>query len=480
MAAIVSSIESNYSRLTLGGRYRLLTNPVRGSHSLIFGAEDTRDGLGKLHRVAVKILCPDLQGPASARLVAKLEKFFALEARALRRARHDHIVRLISTGTAQDRTGCSFKYQVLEYMGGGTLEERCRRQRLTIEEAVDYLSQIVSAVTHVHRLGFIHRDLKPENFLLADDARMIKLADFGVARLADDNGAMTFVGAIVYAPPEHHPQLRNRSWDHLTPATDVYSLAKSLYRMVSGERPDDFNGQPLTDWPPAVSWEPWSQALIEVLYKATQDDPAERQQSAAEFFRDVREAIRSKVPKDLPSPSFEEVPHSSLPVQDSVSPGWSAKNVLISYTKQLPILSFIKGLFVLTVAVSLIVLFSQHRRVRDGLPHNDSSSAKDGPTLDAVAETRADLRGLMLAPFNDRDVNLREQAGVKKRIKCIINRNAQVKALGGLKEVGVTKERWFEIEVINPGQSDDNNCQAGTRGWAYGKALMVPSHESSK
>jgi serine/threonine-protein kinase len=88
----------------------------------------------------------------------------------------------------------------------------CRRRpgsALKIEEALFFFRQVCEGLAYAHSRGIIHRDLKPNNFLLSADQRIVKIADFGVAKITAglvEDAEVTRVGAQVYAPPEHHPE----------------------------------------------------------------------------------------------------------------------------------------------------------------------------------------------------------------------------------------------------------------------------------
>ena len=107
---------------------------------------------------------------------------------------------------------------------------------LSIEKALFYLEQVCSGLAHAHQCGVIHRDIKPQNLLLTADKKIVKIADFGVARFDAIEGAITRVGTNIYSAPEHNPLVETAQLDtgglrlphNLTPAADIYSLAKTI------------------------------------------------------------------------------------------------------------------------------------------------------------------------------------------------------------------------------------------------------------
>lgn len=108
---------------------------------------------------------------------------------------HPNIVKFY--GVFEDRE--SF-YIILEYMNGGTLfEHQNVVQCLPIKETVDYLREIIEALTHMHDRSIAHRDLKPENIVLTTEG-VAKVCDFGWAAMVDKN-RKTFCGTLQYVSP---------------------------------------------------------------------------------------------------------------------------------------------------------------------------------------------------------------------------------------------------------------------------------------
>src|SRR5262252_5930293 len=220
-------------------RYEVVERLNCGSFAEIFVARD-REGGGT--EVVIKALNTSLQGTPDADLERTLIDNFQNEAIALDAVRHPHVILRWGHGTAADLRGAPFHYLVLEYMPGGDLLKLCRscpNNAVPLEQALFYFKQACEALAYAHDKGIIHRDLKPNNFLLTQDLRTLKIADFGVAKLASgDDAEITRVGADIYAPPEHHPdELAGEepgARSRLTASADIYSLAKSFYTVVCG------------------------------------------------------------------------------------------------------------------------------------------------------------------------------------------------------------------------------------------------------
>ena len=179
--------------------------------------------------VAVKLLHLSLLGQAGA-------ERFRREGQILARLAHPHIARLMDAGVAPGGQ----PYLVLELVQGAHLLQHCDTHRLGVAQRLALFDDVLAAVAHAHTHGVIHRDLKPGNILVTADGQ-VKLLDFGIAKLLDDESpespatALTREGGRAltpgYAAPE---QLRGEG---VTPATDVYALGVLLYQLLTGRHP---------------------------------------------------------------------------------------------------------------------------------------------------------------------------------------------------------------------------------------------------
>jgi serine/threonine protein kinase len=280
----------------LDGRYDVREQLGRGSYAEIFVARDIMASTQSPHNmVVIKALNVFLQNDLDADLERTLVENFQNEAIALDRVRHPNIISRLGHGTAKDLRGTVFHYLVLEYLAGGDMQKLCRRGKLSLRQVLNYVEQVCAGLEHAHANGIIHRDIKPQNLLLTKDHETVKIADFGVARIASaDDSPITRVGTNIFAPPEHTPfQLEaetgalEESYSGLTPAADIYSLAKSTYVLLTCEAPRAFAGKSITALPESMRTERWADGLLEVLAKATLKDPGRRYGSVNEFWRDL-------------------------------------------------------------------------------------------------------------------------------------------------------------------------------------------------
>jgi serine/threonine protein kinase len=203
----------------IAGRYRL--DDLLGSTAMseVWRAEDLELG----RHVAIKLLAPEAD-------TARFER----EARAVASLAHPNITHLYDYGHSEGRP-----YIVLEYLPGGTLEDRLReRKPLPDDEAFDIAAGVAAGLAHAHARGVVHRDLKPANVLFDEEGRP-KLADFGLARMAAGEGTLTEAGTLLgtaaYISPEQ------ALGEPATASSDVYSFGVILYRLLSGRLPFESN-----------------------------------------------------------------------------------------------------------------------------------------------------------------------------------------------------------------------------------------------
>lgn len=280
----------------LDGRYDVQDCLGRGSYAEIYVARDRAAVDGMTPMVVIKALNVFLQGTPDLDLERTLIENFQNEAVALDRVRHPNIISRLGHGTAIDLAGTTFHYLVLEYMSGGDLATLCRIEPLSLKDTLFYLEQVCAGLAHAHRCGVIHRDIKPQNLLLSADRQIVKIADFGVAKLEATEGAITRVGTNVYAAPEHNPVVQTGALDlgflpgdnpQLTPAADIFSLAKTTYTLLTGSAPRRFSHKQITDLPEEIARKDWAPALLRVLRRATEMRPEARYQSVQDFWDDL-------------------------------------------------------------------------------------------------------------------------------------------------------------------------------------------------
>ena len=242
-------------------------------------------GMGRVYRVrnvisdrveAMKVLLPDLAGRQ------ELAARFLREIKLLASLNHPNI--------AQLRTALEVDNQlimIMEYVEGTTLAARLEHGPLATADALNYMDQVLDALSYAHKQGVIHRDIKPANMMLTPQG-VVKLMDFGIARSGDDRTltqAGTTMGSLSYMSPE---QVKGEVVDA---RSDLYSVGVSLYEMVTGQRPF----QTGSDYaimaahvkeapkPPLELQPTLPAALNEIILMAIAKEPGARFQSADAF-----------------------------------------------------------------------------------------------------------------------------------------------------------------------------------------------------
>jgi serine/threonine-protein kinase len=260
----------------IGGRYALERRLGAGGMSTVFLARDAV--LERL--VAVKLLAEHLSDDED--FVAR----FRREALAAARLQHPNIVQVFDSGE-DEPSGRHFI--VMEYVNGPSCADLLREQRqLGVEQTVEIVRGSCHGLDYAHRAGVIHRDVKPGNLLVSDESGTVKLADFGIAKAAEQT-RITQVGAVLgtaaYLSPEQ------ATGEEAEAPSDIYSLGVCAYQFLTGRLPHEYSSLtelalkqqrdtvvPITDFRPDVPPE-----LDRAIRVALERDPAQRYASALDM-----------------------------------------------------------------------------------------------------------------------------------------------------------------------------------------------------
>ena len=204
----------------LEARYSIQKTLGKGGMGEVLLATDTR-----LNRqVAIKRILGD-----AARSKTAVSRFLT-EAKSIAALNHPNIVQIYDYGRAKDGP-----FLIMEFVDGESLLDQCKKGALPLQDAVDLACQLCDGLTKAHNAGIIHRDIKPANILLTTDGTP-KLTDFGLAKAETADTGMTMAGAVLgtldFMPPE-----QRRDAALADARSDLWSLAATLYQMVTGESP---------------------------------------------------------------------------------------------------------------------------------------------------------------------------------------------------------------------------------------------------
>ena len=507
--------ELSLENCRLDKRYDLHQRLSRGSYAEIFVAEDRIARQSPHKQVVIKALNVFLQDDLDIDLERTLVENFQNEAIALDRVRHPNIISRLGHGTACDLKGTMFHYIVLEYLEGGDLQQATRAGWLKPDIAMKYVEQICAGLRHAHRNGVIHRDIKPQNILLTKDRETIKIADFGVARIHLSDAPITRVGTNIYAPPEHSPLYAgsgNALASELTPAADIYSLAKTIYTLLTGESPRAYANNTITELPITVRDENWADDLLRVIRRATYNDITKRQQTVDELWEDlatVRNLVGSGETITRIRTKFTNLP------QAHVSKGYSplaptnprydtsrdlrAKMPLIDVKKELerpveviyepPNLNNFPG--PATQAVNNAI-FPQEQPVFEQIetPEEIAPIRKRRKLLRTAAAalmllavfvgllygthfyiTRSGIFSDTIRSFSaqtgkaNTDINLRPEPSVRNEPYGVVTKDSRVRILS-------EQDNWYQIDVIEQGRERSPE-PTSDRGWVNGRYIDV-------
>lgn len=223
------------------GPYRLVEPIGFGGMGTVWLAERS-DGRFE-RRVAVKFPNVSLSGHAEQR--------FRREGSIVGRLAHPHIAQLIDAGL----TSAGRPFLVLEHVEGEPIDRYCDARSLGIRPRIRLFLDVLGAVAHAHANLVVHRDLKPSNVFVTDEGS-VKLLDFGVAKLLEDDSAgtvatmLTREAGVALTPEFAAPE--QLTGGPVTIATDVYALGILLYGLLCGRHPAGIQPATPAEWIQAV------------------------------------------------------------------------------------------------------------------------------------------------------------------------------------------------------------------------------------
>ncbi len=246
----------------LSSRYKIETTLGKGGMGEVLLATDTRLD----RKVAIKRIRGDAGSSKAA--VAR----FLTEAKSIAALSHNNVVQVYDYGRDQEGP-----FLIMEYVAGGSLLDRCKQGPIELEEAVDLACQLCDGLGRAHDAGIIHRDIKPANILLTGDG-VPKLTDFGLAKAESRDHTMTMAGAVLgtldFMPPE-----QRQDASLVDARSDLWSLAATLYQMVTGKSPKIIRFDSL---PPS---------LTAVLGQALEENKEDRYQAASELKEALQQSL---------------------------------------------------------------------------------------------------------------------------------------------------------------------------------------------
>jgi eukaryotic-like serine/threonine-protein kinase len=295
------------TRGTPAGAYEIESLVARGGCGAVYIGthKDTAQ------RAAIKVL--DASLASSPRMVER----FVREVEVVNLLRHPNIVTVYDMGTLSDGR----PFYAMEYLGGDTLDSYLRGAgKLFPEEAIDVLDPVCSALSAAHRAGIVHRDIKGSNVSIcaANERRVIKLLDFGIAKLQRDGlgaSGLTSAGRQLGSPTAMAPE--QILGEPVDARTDIYALGVLLHKLLTGQPPfcspnlSELARQHLEEPPPRPSrLAPLAPEFDAIVLRCMQKRPEHRFESVNSF--------RAALQQARGSPSFsyarDNLPDAEEPV----------------------------------------------------------------------------------------------------------------------------------------------------------------------
>ncbi|RLV50974.1 serine/threonine protein kinase [Nocardioides mangrovicus] len=363
---------------TLADRYELLREVGRGGAGVVWLAQDTLLG----RQVAVKRI--GLLPGATEEDVDRVRR----EARVSAMVSDEHVVMVYD----QVPGAAGESWLVMEYVPSRNLAQIVRADGpVPTETAAGYLQQAAKALTAAHRAGIVHRDVKPSNLLVREDG-LVKLSDFGVARVEQDQ-TITMTGTLVGSPSYLAPEVASGS--AASPRSDMWSLGATAFHALEGHAPYAADGplvgtlyKIVNDEPPQPTRAGWLAPMVRGLM---QRDPAARwsAEQVVDFLgsrgRTAAPVVTPVVPLDAaPEPAPEPAPERTASFAPARRRGG-----------RLPLLLVGVGLVLLLAIVAGVVLLDR----RGGGDGGSAATASSSPTPSATASSTPSPTAATMAAF---------------------------------------------------------------------------------
>jgi serine/threonine-protein kinase len=264
------------------GRYQIEKELGKGAMGVVYQGRDPK--IGRI--VAIKTLALS-QEFAGAELTDVRERFFR-EAETAGRLQHPNIVTIFDAAEEHE-----LAYIAMEFLKGHDLSDYCKRdQLLPVARVLGIVERVACALAYAHRQNVVHRDIKPANIMYDGASDMVKVTDFGIARITDSSRTRT--GLVLGTPSFMSPeQLAGKKVDG---RSDLYSLGVMLYQLLTGTLP--FRGASLSELMFKIAHEEppdirtlraeLSEELANIVALALSKHPGTRYQTGDQFAADLR------------------------------------------------------------------------------------------------------------------------------------------------------------------------------------------------
>jgi tRNA A-37 threonylcarbamoyl transferase component Bud32 len=365
-------------------------------------------GMGRVYRVrnvishrteAMKVLLADLK--AEPDLAAR----FVSEIRTLAGLDHPNIAQLHTALQAGNEL-----VMMMEFVDGLTLQQLAQQDALPATQVVDYMHQVLSALSFAHSQGVVHRDIKPANIMVTPQG-MVKLTDFGIAKSKIEHSLThpgATVGSLNYMSPE-----QAQGGCAVDGRSDLYSVGITMYELLAGNRPFDdesayviLHSQLNVAPRPPIELNPrLPRPLSDLILKALEKDPAKRFQSAAAFSEELSQVTGIAASTPMERGADFAPPTAAVPVARARARRASAVAATSRFSTVYRRRSWIAGEAVAVLGVLAFSVFGHPRFVNAGATAiSFGHSAASAPSFAAAAHdvmvvSRSGKTGAEIAAF---------------------------------------------------------------------------------
>jgi hypothetical protein len=285
------------------GRYQVIERVGRGGMGVLYrGIDPVLD-----REVAIKLMLVDFSNDSSE--AEDMRPRFYREARASAKLQHPNIVTVFEFA---EENGTP--YIVMEFLRGLSLAARLTSPPpLTLDDKLNIVAQLCSALSYAHEQGVVHRDVKPANVFILPDGS-IKLLDFGVAKLM--TSTMTRQGDVLGSASYMSPE-QVAGAESVDGRSDIFAVGVVLYELLAGKKPFQADTPTaivvkiLYEEPPPLEDPALPAPVVAAVKKALAKNPAERFQTAGEFARDLQSIRKALQASDSSVAAFEETRFAS-------------------------------------------------------------------------------------------------------------------------------------------------------------------------
>jgi TolA-binding protein len=289
--------------------------------------------------VAIKVL--PLHMAKDDELIDRFER----ESSIIANLNHPNIIQIFDRGVDEGSY-----YIVMEHVDGGGLDELMKK-KLPIYQLVNIALQIASGLEFAHTKGVVHRDIKPSNILIASDSGTVKISDFGIAKLAEEQMAdrmltrdKVAMGTADYMSPEQRRDSRS-----IDARSDIFSFGVLVYEMVTGRIPVGRfrNLHDLRDDTPPL--------LNQIVFKCLQEDPGDRYPSFTEVIADLNRLTQKGLAyREAIDKVAESVFHIKRKAKTAISNGVTSE----TWPKRLKVVGLIAAGMALSVYLIVMIIGS--------------------------------------------------------------------------------------------------------------------------